>query len=368
MNKKRQKGIAFFTTLVLLGIIVLICSAISLMALRDGYTVTRLKKSVQAYYLAEAGIEEGLKEVTANFSWAPSGYPKSLGAGTYSVRVLTSSTDPTRKLIESTGTVGIVSKRLYVQVKYNGPLAFTLPAMGGGKLTIAGGSVISDTGPINVHSNNPGNGAVEVGSWPALGGSGRVEGTASAVGTVIKRANGTITGGWTNNAPMIPLPPFDANFFGWYHDHADKVYPGNQTFDATHLPFAGPNHIVYVNGWVHLDGTWTMTGCIVATGDIIINKWAAGVITQHQWQNLPALLSQGKIEIYDPTNLEGMLYADGWIQIKSLWGSTGCQIYGALYGKLWVEIKNATQLHYRMPDPPGLPTGTVGVSIQSWSD
>jgi cytoskeletal protein CcmA (bactofilin family) len=367
---KKQRGVVFFTTLVLSGIAVLICSGITMMLLRDTFTVKRVKYGMQAYYLAEAGAEEALKEFMDDFNWVPAGYPKPLGAGTYSVAVSTYPTDMSRKLITATGTVNGVSKNIGLQILYTGPEAFNYSALGGGKLTVAGGSVVSDTVPINVHSNQPGNGAVEVGSvWPWSGG--RVEGDVSACGTVVVRSNGVVTGSVTNGAPTVDLPPFDDNFFQYYYNLADadgKAYSGNQTFTSD--PCAGTtNHVVYVNGQVRLNGTWSMTGCVVATGKIIINKWASGRVTQHQYGDLPALMSKGSdVEIYDPTDIEGMVYANGYIFIDSIFGAYGpTVIYGALYGKNWVNIKNQTQLHYRRPNPPGLPAGTVAVEILSWS-
>lgn len=370
-SKKKQEGVVFFTTLVLLAIAVLICSGMSIMVLRDTYTVKTIRQGAQAYFLAEAGIEEAVKEVTNNFDWVPSGYPETLGAGTYSVAITTYPTGLGRKLITSTGTVEGVSKVINVQVLYTGPEAFNYPALGGGKLTIGGGSVISDTDPISVHSNSPGNGAVEVGSvWPWSGGT--VEGDASACGTVVVHPNGTVTGAVTDGAPVVELPPFDDNFFQYYYNLANadgKVYSGVKIFTSD--PCVGTiNHVVYVNGQVRLVGTWTMTGCIVATGKIIINKWASGHITQHQYQNLPAFMSKGSdVEIYDPTDIEGMVYANGYIFIDSIFGTYGPTIiYGALYGKSWVYIKNVTELHYRRPNPPGLPAGSIAVKVISWSE
>jgi hypothetical protein len=202
--------------------------------------------------------------------------------------------------------------------------------------------------------------------------SGRVEGNVSACGGIRVYNNGTVTGSTYPNAPYVELPPFDDNFFQYYYNLAladNKVYTNGKTFTSD--PCAGTvNHVVYVNGQARLNGTWTMTGCLVATGKIIINKWSSGHITQRQWQNLPAFMSKDSdVEIYDPTDIEGMVYADGYIVIDSIFGNYGpTNIYGALYGKSWVNIKGRTALHYRKPNPPGLPSSTNPVKIISWSD
>lgn len=374
-----RKGIVFFTTLVLLTMIVFICSAIAIVILRDAYTTKRMKYNMQAYFLAEAGIEQALKEVYNNFDYVPSGLSTNLGNGSYLIAITTYALDPSRKLISSTGTVKGVPRTIKVQVKYTGPEAFNYPAMGGGKLTISGDSIISNSGPISVHSNSPGNKAVEVGDANKTG---TVIGNASACGTVsVHPTNGTVTGAITDKnsvppASYVELPPFDDNFFQYYYNLANadgKVYrPGWPLYTKifTSNPCTGPNHVVYVDGHARIVGTWEMTGCIVATKKIIINQIASGRITQHQWQNLPAFMSKGQdVEIYDPTDIEGMVYANGFIWVDSIWGTYGpTTIYGTLYGKSWVNIKNKTLLHYRRPNPPGLPAGTVAIKALSWSD
>lgn len=379
MRVKYSKiGMVLFTTMGLLMVVVLICSSISILVLRNSYTTTRYKYSTQAYFLAEAGVEEALKELKNDFSYSPSGFPKTLGAGTYNISISRYSGDASRKLIISSGTVRNVSKTIRVQVHYTGPDAFNYPALGGGKLTVAGGSTISNSGPVDIHSNSPANsGAVQVGAratWFQPVNTGLVEGNASACGHVDIYNDGisTVTGTTTHYAPYVELPPFDDNFFQYYYNLAQadgKIYSGVQIFTSD--PCAGTtNHVVYVDGQVRLTGTWEMTGCIVATGKIIVNKWASGHITQHIYGNLPAFMSKGSdVEIWDPTDIEGMVYANGFIEIDSIFGTYGpTVVYGALYGKSWVNIKNKTELHYVRPNPPGLPSDLIGVDILSWSD
>jgi len=369
LRKYNQSGVAFLATVILAGIIVVVCTGLSLVILRDAYTVKQLKYKTQAYFLAEAGIEEGIKEIKEDFfGYSPSG-STSLGAGTYSIRVINSN-DTNLRLIVSTGIVRGIARIIRTQVRFSGPEAFNYPALGGGKMYIAGGSIISNGGPIMVHANSSAvSGALFVGSrW----GTGTVSGDASACGQVIVHdPNGTVTGSVTPNAPYVDLPPFDANFFQWYYDRAaadGNVKTGTQLFFSD--PCAGTtNKICYVNGQVRLIGTWTMTGCIVATGKIIINKWASGVITQQQHENLPAFMSiNNDVEIWDPTNIEGMVYAGSRVKIDSLWGAFGASVIdGSAYGRGRVILSAQTNLHYIRPDPPGLPTNVQTVSVVSWS-
>ncbi len=431
---KKQKGVVFFMTLILLGIAVLICSASTLMVLQDTYTAKRIKYSSQAHYLAEAGVEEVIGNFTDNFDFAPSGYPKTLGSGSegsYEVSVSVYPNDPNRKLITSTGTVNGVSKSIKFQIRYNGPPAFSYPAMGMGRLWIAAGSVVKDDSgaPAKVHSNstsvgtshNPSNAAVCIGglSNDHSATSGRVEGNASACGATATAAtvavydgithNGltlandgsVVTGTITANAAQVPPPPFDNNFFQWYYNAAvtgGTVINGDVTFRTAgdlnvfnNTAKTNPNHIVYVKskgtvghsgyqpGNVDFelpnDSTTEYTGCLVTDGDILINYIASvRLMTQHQpgatapIPNLPAFLCKGDIAIWDPTNIEGMVYSGGLLQIRSLTGGTGCIIYGSLYASGGITIQNTSTLHYVKPHPPGLPAGTYAVTIVSWSE
>jgi len=383
--------VVFFTTLILLSVIIFVCAGIFVMLLRNTYSVNRIKYGTQAYFLAEAGIEEAIKKFNEE-GFNPSGYPKTaqpLGNGTYTVSIQAHA-DPKIKLITSTGAVKTVSRTIYVQIYNSAPQVFDYAALGGGKLTVAGGSVVSDTVPISVHSNNPGNGSVTVGDKaPPYGLTyGRIEGNASAMGTVVQYGddfvNNVITGTIhdKNHLPVsaVAAPPFTDSFFQYYYNLAladnnpptkQTIFSGNTTFSGPGDPLAGTtNHVVYVDGAATLEGTWSMTGCIVSTKKMYINDTANGHITQHQFQNLPAFMSRKDVEIYGPTDIEGLVYADGWIKIAVPPGNTAGEVtnvYGTLYGTNWVNLASKTLLHYRRPNPPGLPTSSA-VTILSWNE
>ncbi|GEM_PF-2458998 len=388
-KKANSKGVVLLTTLVVLSLVIFACVSMTAMLLNDTYTVRKIIFSTQANYLAETGLEEALKELHDDFNYIPDGFPKELGKGEYDITITTHPDDPNMKLIISTGQVKEVSKTIKVQVVYEGLEAFDFLALGGGSLKIAGGSTIGTSGnPSKVHSNS-----TDIREWvwiwepiwgywkdPAVQigtdfSEATVFGDASGCGQVyVHPDNGTVTGDVTSSASYVELPSFDDNFFQYYYDLASEdgaVYtPGWPYIKVfTSDPCAGTeNHVVYVQGEVRLVGTWEMTGCIVATDKVVVNKWAHGEITQHQWENLPAFMSKNSdIEIWDPTNIEGMLYAGDEIFIESLFGEYGpTNITGSVYGRGQVRLSAQTDINYVRPNPPGLPEEEGSLKIVYW--
>jgi len=405
--RQQKKGIVFFTTLILLALTVLICSSVAMVVLRDKFTVRKMKDSTQSLYLAEVAMEEVLVQLNNNYNSAITGYPKSLAGGTYTITVEDDPVYGDRKNITATGTYDGVDKIIKVQVNYIGPLAFQYASMAGGKIIMYGGDegvTLSneDGDPVNIHSNandpaNPAN--VIVVGWPintGNQGTGTLQGNASAASgnaNAIRVAPGSvITGIQTLNAGTIPSPPFDADFFNQYQIWAqedgtyfdgDRVYRNRNNDNSFYAnpcnETLGANHVVFINGDVDLSGTWEMTGCLVATGHIMINDnppGTEGVVTINQWGNLPALMSSGTkpgnnkgISIKDPTNVEGMIYANEDIKIKISAGlDDPTVIRGAVYTPEDITLRMNTQLNYVRPNPPGLATSGSGVNILSWTE
>ncbi len=384
-----RKGIILITTLAVLILVIFICISMMGIIINDTAALRRITLSTQSYYLAEAGIEEAIKEMSADFNYTPTGFPKFLGKGEYDITITANPDNPAVKLVTSVGTVNEVSKVIKVQLERLGPEAFNFLALGGSRLKISGGSVISSLeSPVRVHSNS-----TDTRQWvwiwePFLGYwsdaaltvgtdffTGTVYGDASACGQVyVHPDNGSVSGEVDSQAAYVELPPFDDNFFQYYYNLAaedGKVYtpgwPYIQIFSSD--PCVGTtNHVVYVQGEARLVGTWEMTGCIVATGKIIINKWAHGRITQHQYGNLPALMSKDSdIEIWDPSDIEGMIYAGDEVFIESLFGSYGpTNITGSVYGRGEVRLSAQTNITYVRPNPPGLSSDEGGIKIVYW--
>ena len=364
-KKPKQQGIAFLTTLVVLSLVIFACMSMAAMVFQDVYTMRKINFSTQAEYLSEAGIEEVLYELHADFNYTPSGFPKELGNGEYDVTITTHLSDPSVKLVTSIGTVKEVSETIKIQVAFVGPEVFEFIALGAGLLKISGGSTIgTSANPTQVHSNT----TILVGTG---NNTGTVFGDASACSEVtVHHINGTVTGDVCCNAAYIELPPFDDNFFQYYCDLAvqdSKFYTGNQEFTSD--PCAGTdNHIVYVQGSVCLEGTWEMIGGIVATGPIWINKKSHGKITQHQYGNLPAFMSKdSNVFIWAPTDIEGMVYAGNEFHVQSSQeASIPTNVTGCVYGRGGIKLFARTYMDYVRPNPPGLAPDKGKINVIYW--
>ena len=372
-----KKGVAFLTTIILLGIVIIVSAALSCMLLRDAFTVKRLKASSQAYYLAEAGIEEAIEYLWRNnFNDAIiAGFSimRDLGDGDIDV-ILNTSRWASEKilLIISRGTVANISRTIKTEIKSTEPIYFDYAVLSNGKIFVTGNSNIYCNSAFGIHSNNPttsvgafGSGAIDI---VGITSDCWVYGNASAVGGIGVRNHGHLTGTKTHQATAVALPSFNAEFFAYYYNLAgsDYIYSGTKTFTTNLAPTTG---VIYVNGNVVLEGTITVTGCIVATGDIRVNWATRGTVTQTQVGNLPALMSSGGgIWIGDPANLNGLIYAAGNIITDSqTTASNNIVINGSIISQGSTTISDGTKLDYVKQSPPGLTTTAVGW-ILNWNE
>lgn len=374
MNKK---GVAFLTTIILLGMAVIATAALSCMLLKDAFTVKRLKCATEAYYLAEAGIEESMQDLwDHNFDLSRFPINRSLGGGNIAANLNTSKWADYILLITSTGTVNGISRQIKVAVKQNAVESLKYTILADGKILPTNQTVVNCGTSKGIRSNSPASGgifttcAIDVLGFIA---DCWVYGDARAVGKVRERVHGHITGTKQSNAPSVSLPSFDATFFQYYINQATEsgdVYTpssGTQVFSATTL--TPPNGVIYVNGNVSIEHDVNLTGCIIATGNIWVNFIVDGTFSQTQMGNLPALMSRGGgIWIWSPTTLNGLVYATGDILTLSLWGTFGnIYINGEIMSKGNVTLADRATVTYVKQNPPGLGANPIGW-ILNWSE
>jgi len=373
-----KKGIAFLTTIILLGLTVVASAALSMMLLRDAYDVKRLKYSSQAYYLAEAGIEEAIAALWANnFSSANFPIIRNLGEGSINVTLNNSKWASDKiLLISSAAVVNGVSRTVKTEVKSNVVPGFDYAVLSNGKVLVSQLAEVHCNTSKGAHSNSSAQGgflsnsAVDVWGYlfPCY-----IYGDASAVGNVRARYNGVISGSQDDGAAGVSLPPLDTDFFNYYFNQANAsgdVYTpsgGTQYFDGVTL--SPGNGVVYVNGNVNIKHDVTINGCLVATGDIWINFWTEGTVTQNQVGGMPAMMSRGgDITVWDPATLNGLLYAAGDIKFRSLAGAFGdIFINGSIVCGGDAVLKDMAYLNYVKQNPPGLGSDPIGW-ILNWNE
>lgn len=367
----KTKGAAFLTTIILVGIAVIAAAALSFMLLEDVFTAKQLRRSAEAYYLAEAGIEESIQRLwDTSFDTTLFPRTRTLGSGTIDMSLNMSRWGSDRLLIISTGTVAGVSRTIKAEVKYNRPPGFDRAILCNGKILVTQGAVVNCNTATGIHSNSPeGGGPFRTAAIDVLGFStdSWVYGNASAVGGVMERRHGHITGDKDHGQPVESLPSFDSTFFNYYLTRAARVYDSTQTFSSGNLP---PNGIVYVNGDVNLQGPLTITGCIVATGNISVSILNDHMVTINQMVGgFPALMSRGGWIVFcGPATVRGLIYAAGDIWTISLIGTYGhITLNGSLMAGGNVSLWDYATLNYELQNPPGLGTTPIGW-ILNWRE
>lgn len=351
MNKN---GAVFVITLIILSIAVMVCAGLATMMSRDVYTAKRLRMSTQAYFLAEAGIEESIQDLYDNeFDYDNFPKNKSLGSGSFTA-VLNTSRYATERLVKitSTGTVGDVLRTISATVKDTRIQAFTYAALSGGKMWIGLNSEVNG----DIHSNSD-----SQAGWPnsalIIGLGTTINGNYTACGKVI---NKFVYDPSASNQPSVSMPPFDATFWNYYYQKAN-VYNGAKIWTGNLNGYKSGDGIIWVNGNLTLIGNCSLTGCMIATGHIII----LGTLTLNQYGDLPAILSKNKIEIYGIGNstINGLMYANNKVLIaENPWRTI--TINGAITcgGRLDMFFAD---LNYVEPNPPGL-TSPAPLEVICW--
>ena len=168
------------------------------------------------------------------------------------------------------------------------------------------------------------------------------------------------------------MPYFDDNFFQHYYNLAsadENVYPGPYQ-EFTSNPCEGTeNRVTYVEGDVILYGDWSMTGTLIATGNIYINPYYSvqdpgeydQIIHIDEWNNQPVLMSKyGDVYICNATVIEGMIYAGDDVVSYPDYGEV--KITGSVYSRDKVYLY-ATNLDFKVANPPGLPRDQGNLQI-----
>ncbi len=317
-----HKGSVFLTTMVCAFVMSLVAGFTYKTSTYNSSFVNRIQKSMQAQQLAEAGLVRALSTIRTSWSSinTASNFPSTaLGNGTYDASVTSSSG---RYLVSSVGTVSGITRTVTAEVQAPSGSALDYMFAAGGNLDLdpgSGQSVGTVTGDIYAAGNMTLNG-------PSGGTLLTVTGDAYANGNLTSGAAVTVTGSSTPNwSQTEAFPTIDYSFFQTIAQANSQYTNGNVTYASGGIPANPAGGVIYVNGNVTIRGTQSTTACIVATGNITIEKQGSTYprVDINQYSTYPAMLVQGNIQFSSTGNggaywnADGLVYTGGNIQVSS---------------------------------------------------
>lgn len=360
MKLKTNEGFALATTLILLGVVLIAVSGLLAIAKIEARISRSQKESVQAYYIAEAGVQNALWQIrndtdlqnqlnlgTLDESWQSEDQILNLR----DIRVTARSTEPGRAEIIATGLVNedqypaqrLVKVQIFRGVTQDQPESIL------GQLGLYGSSTVTLIGTQELAVNG---GDVYGGSYLDLWwAQGAVDGKFKTKGDFINRygrSNVTNQGVEARNFPPpaqdVPMPGVDfaslraaANQILTAQEFRDLVRVGGEV----HLP--GP--ITFIDGNVTINAGWFMGqnrtmhlivhGLLVIDGNFhfyipsVPNAWNLNLKVVDDTNGPSGIISSRNIVFLGRSNpflIDGVVYATqtlGFADVKNLFINGG---------------------------------------------
>lgn len=319
-----QKGFAaFFVTILVLAIMLGLAFSITILVLGEQQISKNIVKSTQAYYIAEAGIEDALLRLKENPTTLSISYNMNVGQGVGSVDI--SDTIGGSRIIISQGN--IFERARKVQVIYavdTSSVSFYYGAQAG-----AGGVEMENNSVIygNVFSNGSIIGAGTITETAIIAGNGnKIEGltiegdayvhtckdsvifgtlTYVSGGSIQNCTTGETVDGGPNEIEPEGMPISDSQIDSWKNEAAGGgVEPGDYTIGGGVTEYLGPRKIDG-NLIIENNATLVLTGILWVTGNITINNGTAIVLDASYGSTSGLIVADGKILAENGVILDG---------------------------------------------------------------
>ncbi len=298
MNLSSKEGtglILIFILLTTMTTLVLAFMSINSILLKSSGNSTIQLKS---FWLAEAGFQQASFKINneAQYRLNPTTITGILGEGSYSVAATKNGNIYS---LSSTGSTPSFQKPLQMSVTYLSgyPEAFNYGIRSGGKINL-NKSTTTITGDIASNKK------------------------------ILNQKKATVLGTAKEKASIKDITASLSS----YKSIADQKITGNMTFKSGQTY----NKIWYIEGDVQIQGGTTITGTIIASGSITINKNANNV-TIAPSANYPALIAKSTIQTTGMTNskINGLVFTEDQIKFKNIKDS---QISGSLIANKDISI------------------------------
>lgn len=373
-----KKGSVFVMAIAGSLVMMLTVVAVSNMLLRDAHMMRHLRRSVQARYLAEAGINA---ELPALFDQATAAglaafgptASTALGDGSYTTELVQTGA---RWLLSAEGTVNGVVQEAAVEVTELFPEVLRMALATGADIDIRSvqGDVVING---NIHAN--GNMRLSEQGQPTqinvMAVNAEITGTATCSGPSYQIMGNVNIADAANSGPNMPPLAMLVFDWGFFRDVAQfgggNYINGDTTFDSgagTGNINGGAAGLTFVDGDARFIGACNITGGFVAAGSIRMNNGNSVNQTHDAGNRFPIFMSNGaRMRLYGNFNtVQGnLVFATNDIDIRTPGGGAsvlGCVIAG---GDMDVVANDDLQLDFfQVLSPEFIPEG---LEIVSWN-
>ncbi|MBI2095022.1 MAG: hypothetical protein HYT89_02515 [Candidatus Omnitrophica bacterium] len=312
-----KQGTIFLSAMISALLMAIVGGSIYRLSSQDMHYVAQLKKSLQAQQLAEAGLSEALNTLKDDWNQKDSAgaFPETdLGAGSYDADIVQSSG---RVLISSVGAVDGTTRTATAEV--SGPSSSSVLDYA----IAAGGNAVIDSGTGQSPGSIVGDiysGGNAVLDGPSSGGVLAITGGVDAGGSIDSSSSVTISGASTPDHEEVAFPTVDMAYYQNIATVNGNYTDGNRTYNNTSpIPSDPAGGVIYVSGNITIQGTQSTTACLVAGGNITINKSGSAYpcVTINAPDSMPAVVTQGNFTYSSTGNggayltINGVSYSGG---------------------------------------------------------
>ncbi len=336
-SRNNEKGILLIWVYLLIAVIFVLSGGLYTLARQEFRNVSILASENQAFYAAEAGIDDVLSQLKSGVSPEELADPITDSAGVAQYQASYNIPD---KTITSTGTAGGISKTLRMQIDKGIPPGMRPAAVSSNSDVTFSGNITIDGREHNLDGSVKGDGTYGI----------------SSGGNVIISGNVMVGGPLAENAPVkkeFPSGAYQAGVNEKIYKNPEQVLglPPGSLYDyrSTLPPETLPNGLVYL--------TQNWTGANLGTPE----NPGSGILIVHNHDRTAKLENATGV-------FKGLIIADNIVQIEG-----NAEIIGGVVvqnsspnvvGEGNAHIKYSSDVLKNLP----IPGGAVNYIVTSWED